>query len=324
VVSLTVAATLALLLAPEGSADLSAAAAASGRPRECAAPSRRAARKVTVWEVARAPSLARYCDLLARAQAQLASAPEQAKATALEADAAVGGRAAPAVVMARAALALGDAQEAARSFATARARDARSVEEPNALYDLARTLRATGKLDEALQSYRALVPRLDLLSTTERKVGALLEAAHVAMAAPAAAGAAPARAEEAAAWLREARQRPMTALAGDVALSLALALDRSGDRLQADAALVAAAQIGARVTGKAYLATADDALALEALAREAAGDDAGAIKGWAAFVATPAGQGHHGGAARARLDALRRGRGAVSVPAHPRPAKGSR
>ncbi|MEJ7731228.1 MAG: tetratricopeptide repeat protein [Polyangiaceae bacterium] len=161
-----------------------------------------------MWEVARAPSLAKYCDLLARAQAQLASAPEQAKATALEADAVVGGRAAPAVVVARAALALGDAEEAAKSFATARARDARSVEEPNALYDLARTLRATGKLDEALHSYRALVPRLDLLSTTERKVGALLEAAHVAMAAPASAEAPAARADEAAAWLREARQRP--------------------------------------------------------------------------------------------------------------------
>ncbi|MEJ7731229.1 MAG: hypothetical protein WKG00_18685 [Polyangiaceae bacterium] len=117
----------------------------------------------------------------------------------------------------------------------------------------------------------------------------------------------------------------MTALAGDVALSLALALDRSGDRLQADAALVAAAQIGARLTSKAYLAASDDALALEALSREAAGDEAGAIKGWTAFLATPAGQ--EGTAPRrARLDALRRGRGAVSTPSRPAagPAKGPR
>ena len=99
---------------------LGAAAAASGRPRECATATRRASKKPTVWEVARVPNLARYCDLLARAQAQLTSSPQTARSAALEADEAMPGRAAPAVVIARASLALGELDEAARQFARAK------------------------------------------------------------------------------------------------------------------------------------------------------------------------------------------------------------
>ena len=67
-------------------AGLGAAAAASGRPKECMSSSRRAlAKGPSVWEAAREPSLARYCDLMARAQTELSSQPDAAKAAAIEA-----------------------------------------------------------------------------------------------------------------------------------------------------------------------------------------------------------------------------------------------
>src|SRR5262245_6111014 len=94
--------------------NLTAAAAAAGRPPECSAGARRAiAKGPSVWERARVPSLQRYCDLVARAQAQLGSTPEAARESARLADKALPGRAAPAVILARAALALGSADDAA-------------------------------------------------------------------------------------------------------------------------------------------------------------------------------------------------------------------
>src|SRR6185503_7469389 len=86
-------------------ASLAAAAAASGRPRECTGSRRSASKGPSVWEVARVPNLGRYCDLVARAQAELATSPEAARESAAEADRALPGHASPAVVMARAALA---------------------------------------------------------------------------------------------------------------------------------------------------------------------------------------------------------------------------
>ena len=158
-------------------AGLSAAAAASGRPPECSSGSKRAlARGPSVWELARVPTLQRYCDLMARAHAELSTMPEAARKAAQEADEALPGRAAPQVVLARAALSTGTIEEAARAFERARALDPRSVEDPSTMHDLARVLVRTGKRDEALVVYRALVPRVDLLATTDHRVAVLLEA----------------------------------------------------------------------------------------------------------------------------------------------------
>lgn len=354
-----------LLMAPTtsgGGSSLVAAAAASGRPRECMSSARRAlAAGPTIWEKARVPNLERYCDLLARAHAQLITSPEAAKASAERADEALPGRAAPAVILARAALAMGALDEAARNFARARAVDPRSVEDPATLHDLARVLQNTGKRLDALAVYRALVPRVDLLSTTDRRVSVLLEAAHASMAAEALAGAAatetasgrtgathttsatsttgakqvvndgtgavPARADrpnldEAIAYLREARQRPPTQLSGDVLLSLVLALDRSGDKAQADAALADAHRTLARVRSSApdYLAAPEDRLALEALAVEGS-DRAQAIKSWELYLAGAGGKGPWAGAAQTRLEALRKGGGAKGDSPQATPAR---
>ncbi|WP_437914065.1 hypothetical protein WME73_48620 [Sorangium sp. So ce302] len=340
--------------------DLVAAAAAAGRPPECSARSGRAiARGPTVWERARAPELPRYCDLLARGQAQLGGDAEAARESARLADQLLPGHAAPQVLLARAALALGSPEDAARAFERARSVDPRSVEDPQTMHDLARSLARTGKRGEAIAIYRALVPRIDLLGTADQRALVLLEAAHLSMATAGAASVADASArppagahgeaaargdlDEAIAYLREARLRAQTQLARDVTLSLALALDRSGDKAQADAALegdataleaarpreeaargraedrsagAAArertaddlASAAARLRTVEYLAVPEDRLALEALALERA-MTAAAIARWEAYLSGAGGQGPWAPAARARLDALRRGAG---------------
>jgi tetratricopeptide (TPR) repeat protein len=319
-------------------ASLSAAAAASGRPPECTSASKRAlAKGPSIWELARVPTLQQYCDLMARAHAQLPTMPDAARRAAEEADKALPGRAAPLVVLARAALALGDATEAARAFERARGIDPRSVEDPATMHDLGRALRKIGKRDEALVVYRALVPRIDLLGTASVRVSVLLEAAHVSMAAEAAGTAPPTIAElaaqalreaplakgkptkpearprtppldEAIAYLREARQRPATQLAGDVLLSLALTLDRAGSRDEADAVLAEAERAGVHVKGQTldYLALSEDRAAIEALASESS-DRPAAQKAWEAYLAGPGGKGPWASAAKNRLDLLKRG-----------------
>jgi tetratricopeptide (TPR) repeat protein len=299
--------------------------------------SRRAlARGPSLWEAAREPNLARYCDLMARAQTELGAQPEAAKTAAIEADQALAGRAAPAVVLARAELALGSLEAAAAAFDKARAIDPRSVEDPGTMHDLARVLARTGKRDEALAVYRALVPRVDLLGTPDRRISVLIEAAQVSMAAEAAGtgtaladvGKKPTggRLDEAAAYLREARSRPATQLAGDVLLSLALVLDRAGDREQADAALAEAQRSGftdrfrsgaGKASAPACCAAPEDALALAALAAEGR-DRVEAQKAWEAFLAGPGGKGAWAGAAKARLDGLKKG--VVAKPASPKGA----
>lgn len=323
-----------VLPAAEGrGASLAAAAAASGRPPECSSRSRRAiARGPSIWELVRVPNLQRYCDLVARAQTLLGSAPLEAKKAAEQAESALGGHAAPQVVIARASLELGAFEEAARAFARARRIDPRSVEDPLAMHDLGRALSRTGKRDEALATYRALVPRADLLRSADARVTMMLEAAHLSMTVEATGGPLPSPAElvkpraeprrrldEALAYLREARQQPPTPRAGDVLLSLALVLDRAGAREEADAALDEAQRAGVRPRPDAldYLAAQDDRAALLALAAERT-DRAAAQKGWETFLAGPGGKGPWAAAARSRLDAIKRGGGAAAKPRKPR------
>jgi tetratricopeptide (TPR) repeat protein len=295
------------VLVPNQGPSLVTAAAASGRPRECLSTVRGGlSRRPTIWQLARTPELGRYCDLVARAKSQLTTDPKAAAASAKDAESALPGRAAPRVLLARAAFAQGKIADAAREFETARTIDARSVEDPPTMHDLAEVLRKTGKIDDSLAVYRALVPRIDLLATADRRVLVLLQAAHVSMAVAAKTaattpGSKPAL-DEAIAYLREARQRPPTALSNDVLVSLALALDRSGDRVQADAVLADAHPSTESRTGADYLAVAEDKLCLEALVALAAD----ATKNWEAYLATPAGKGPFAAAARARLDAAKK------------------
>lgn len=301
--------------------ELIAAAAASGRPRECISTTRRGlAKGPTVWQRARQPNLQPYCDLVAKAHAQLSSDPESARASAKKADKTLPGRAAPKVMLGRAALALGSADDAAKLFEEARRRDPRSLEHPLTMHDFAKALVKTKQRAQALQVYRALVPRISLLSSDTRRVEVLLEAAHVSMAeqgsrppgavappAPAAPGPAkPALFDEAIAYLREARRLPVTQLSGDVLLSLALVLDRTGRSAQADAVLAEAQRVGAKLVKDApdYLSDPADRLALAALAAHSS-NPSEARATWNEYLAGPAGTGPWADAARARLGTVR-------------------
>lgn len=299
--------------ADASSAALAAAAAASSRPPECSSDARRGnLRGPTIWELARVPELGRYCDLVAKAHALLRTDPKGALELALQADAVMPGRAAPAVLAARVALAEGRLDDADAAFERARKADPRSVADPTTMHDRARLLKRLGRTAEAMGVYRVLVPRVALLANPDREVAVLLEAAHLSMAVVGDAATpenpvSSASLDEALAYLREARTKPATQYRGDVLWSLALIVDRADQKENADALLREAAQTGARlrVDSLDYAAHASDIDALGALAAELA-DRASAVSRWEAFLASADGKGPWAKAAKRRLDALRR------------------
>lgn len=281
---------LALLLL---TADLTGEAQASVRPRECAA-SRR-----TIWERAREPHLRAYCDALARGFGKLATAPEDAKAEALRAAELSPGRAAPFVLLGRAELALG-AHEAARlAFEKALALDPRALDEPNALHAHAIALVRTGRVDEALANYRALVPQVDLLSGADRRARVLIEAADVAMALG------PEHADFALTWLRRARHEPLREAQPRILAMLALLLDRRGDAEQVSVLLEEVRRLGGRRAVEAFASEAvatNETHAVLALVEESQHPGA-AAELWERYLAearTPSYAAH----AQARLDRL--------------------
>jgi len=320
--ALVLALIVALPAAPRGGAkdgitgELIAAAAASGRPRECISMTRRGlAKGPTVWQRARQPNLQPYCDLVAKAHAQLYSDPESAKTSAKKADKKLPGRAAPKVILGRAALALGSPEDAAKLFDEARRRDARSLEHPLTMHDYARALVKTKQRAQALEVYRALVPRVSLLSSDSRRASVLLEAAHVSMAEqgsrpPSKPGDTAAAShhvlfDEAIAYLREAKRLSNTRWSGDVLLSLALVLDRAGHSAQADAVLAEAQRVGAKpLKDEPDYASPEDALALRALAAHGS-NPRGARARWKEFLAGPGGSGPWAEAAKRRLATVR-------------------
>jgi len=231
----------------------------------------RYARAASVWTLARHPKLQRYCNLLSRAHARLDRAPDEARQGAVAADKLLPGRAAPQVVIARCALRDGDIKTALAAFELALKRDPRAVEQPLAMHDLAMTRWRSGQLAEALATYRILVPRASLLPSRTTRARVLLEAAHVAIATAARKPDLTTRhLTEALAYLREAAHDPHQAHRLDIALSLVLALDRAGRRVQANAVLAEqrSAEAWAGRQPADYLAAPEDLDALRALALE--------------------------------------------------------
>jgi hypothetical protein len=89
-----------------------------------------------------------------------------------------------------------------------------------------------------------------------------------------------------------------------VLVSLALALDRSGDRVQADAVLADAHAPASetRVAMREFLVAAEDKVCLDALLAS----PADAVKLWETYLASPGGKGPWASAARLRLDAAKK------------------
>ncbi len=206
--------------APVGRATLRAAAAASPRPPECAAPAPDKER--SLWERAHAPGLLEYCNDLARGYSRLTRSPADALAAARAADKAAPGRAATHVLEGRALLALDKSADAFQSFEKALGLSRRALRAPAALHDLAVAALRSGHTTASVKAYRSLVPRADLLSGMQRQ-RVYVEAADLVM------STGPKGLDEAIGYLTEARRRGSPPGFGDyVPAALALALDRQG------------------------------------------------------------------------------------------------
>jgi tetratricopeptide (TPR) repeat protein len=263
-------------------AQVTGAAWPSGRPAGCTDSD---ARSANIWERTKAPHLGRYCDVLADASSKLAGAAPMASAAldlARQADAMFAGQAPPLVLEGRALIALGKIDDAVHALELARSRDGKALEEPRALFAWARVLARTGRAAEAAEAYRALLPRLSVLSPVERSA-AEVEAGLVAMSRGATG------LDEAAAALREGMREARDETHEVAMLALALALDRRGD---VDAAR---ARLGERLhgdprnvvesaRGRDVLAVASpEGDALAALALEAS-DAPGARDSWRRYI----------------------------------------
>ncbi|HKO46969.1 MAG TPA: hypothetical protein VJV79_04560 [Polyangiaceae bacterium] len=214
-----------LLQARAATLDLTTAAQASPRPREC----RGAAGSDGVWLRLRGADAQRYCELLARGYARLGQTPQEALRAAQSAEALAGPVPAVRLLAARADLRLGESQLAYQLFQQIEAADAQAFTDPKALHDYARAASLAGKAMEAVRLYRLLVSRVALLDAPRERAFAQIEAAaHVLTQVDGGA-------DEALGYLAHARQEPLGLSPWIAALRL-LALQRSG-RAEARASL---------------------------------------------------------------------------------------
>jgi len=199
-----------------------AAVWSSGRPPECSLAGTHTESGVyNVWERAKSPQLRRYCDLVAGATSKLAGSTVMVRAAldlAREAETVVPGHAAPKVLEGRALAALGQKDAALDALREGKARDPGVLDDPTTLLAWARAVAHGGHLDEAVDAYRALLPRAASLSAVDR-IAATVEAGLVALALG------PAALDDAIGALREAARDAQDDAEGVAVLALALALD---------------------------------------------------------------------------------------------------
>ena len=302
---------------PLAQPSLEALAAASGRPRECSAPSAKKGRskKPTVWQRARLPELSPYCDLLAKSHVMMEQDPKAALELADKADAAWPGHAGAQVARGRAQLALGKPKEALAALEQASAIDKLSVDEPKAMRAHARALVLNGRLKEGAELYRTMVPRASLLSDKQRAL-LLLEASLASTSDAARAGTEPGGRPladglvEASAFIGEARAIASEST-GDVLMVAALVHDRAGELEKAAVALAEAARVGAKPSNpSSYVADPADIKAIEALSLERS-DLAAAQSAWTKYLEATKVEAF-AASARARLAALKGGGGKPS------------
>lgn len=233
----------------------------------------------------------------------MAVSPKEAKALAFEASELARGHAAPLVLLGRAELALQDHRGALDAFEKARAMDDRSLEEPGAMHAFAVSLFHEGRPDEALATYRALLPRVALLDGADKRVRVLLEAAELSSARGASL-------DEVIAILGRARLEPIREAKARVLTTLALALDRRGESARAEALLGEVSRAGGLPAVAAFrsdaLGTKENEAVL-ALAAEAF-DPSGALRRWESYLASVGEGSPHLEHARRRIDRLRGGR----------------
>lgn len=293
-------------------AELMAAAQASPRPGMCLDRAVRGRSGRTLWDRARHPTEATFCDALARGYSQLGRAPERALAEAERAKKVLPTRAEPIVLAGRALMQMNRTKDAWTEFERARALSKRSLEEPSALHDVAAAAHASGHKAEALALFRRLVPRATLLSKGTERQRVYLEAALLVMAEG------PENLNEATGYLVEARRfRGAPGLADVVTGALALALDRQGQTeeahgVAAEAGGPGAAQRWIQGVAGAGLTTPNGELHAVAATLAEREDPEKARAEWQAFLDSESGKGKWGEHAKKRLASLgtarRRGR----------------
>jgi len=267
-------------------ADVTAHHGAGGRPAECnALPGERGA---NVWERAKIPDLQHYCDLLASGAAKLSPGSRSANdvvALAERAEHLVPGRAATCILRGRALAQLGKYADALVALRDAKSRDERALDEPTALFALARSLASTGDAAAAHEAFRELLPRTSALPLADRSV-AYLAAAMLVM------STGPTGLDETIAILRQARRDSQDLLRSAATLALALALDRAGDAREASAILAEEAIAApksilesTRVLDAMGRTGAVESAAIEALALETLGKRDAARAAWQTYVA---------------------------------------
>lgn len=257
--------------------------------------------RASVWDRARAPHLARYCDLLAQAEVRLSREPARADEAAAAAAALLPEQAAPLVLRGRAVLLLGKPAEARQHFDQALVLDPGALRHPLALLAQATALRDAGETRLALEAYRRLLPVIDAIPSHETRTRAQLDTA-LALAQQGPDGLDPARA-----LLQDAGRRGDPALRAAARAALALVLDRGNAPALAAAAAAEAHQAGAL----AALAASPppfgwpvEALAVQARLREVS-SPAAALALWDSYLAR-ASQGPWAAHARARAAELRK------------------
>jgi len=282
---------------------MQAVALASPRPHECetagsalGAPGQRA--RSNVWETAREPKFAPYCDRLARGYAELPLSPDRAYEHAVAAGDLLPKQAAPWILRARASSRLGLSDRAASEFERARALEAHALDEPAALRDWAGVLTRAGRTTEALAAYRALGPRLSLVYTVQQQASIWLEAAALAS------SSGPAGIDDAIAFLEEARRVPPGTIRLRVLADLALALDRRGDHDRAESvgALVARRSDGVPALEGSEDGTTDFDAAIALLSESRAPRAASEL--WNRYLRGPAANGPWAAHAARHRDAL--------------------
>jgi tetratricopeptide (TPR) repeat protein len=213
----------------------------SARPAECAKAD--GSSGTNVWERAKAPELAQYCEKLASATAQLVGTEPVSPEVLTLVDSAIQlrpQRAPGHALRGRALVRLARYPEAVAAFEAAKKRDDRALDEPRALFAFAHALARTGRLSDALVAFRTLLPRAARLEAAERGA-AYVEAGLLLL------RGGPSQLDDAIAVLREARRQAQDAVHSAALLGLALALERAGEHEQARALLAEPSKLPKRL-----------------------------------------------------------------------------
>lgn len=257
--------------------------------------------RISVWDRARAPHQAKYCELLASAEARLQQEPARADEAARAAATLLPEQSAPWVFRARAAVVMKKYTIALPLFDRALALSPDALKDPRALLAHAVSLRESGETTRAIEAYRRLLPSMDSIPGEEERTRARLDAA-MALMLEGAKGMDPAQA-----ILKDAVQEGAPSLRAVAQAVSALAWERAGNHAQAVASATIAYRGGALtvMNTTSPLGWSVEALAVSARLKEVA-EPSAAIASWEAYLAR-AGQGPWATQVRARLAELKKG-----------------